>query len=200
MPKFNELTAASRRLFEKVEGFNEFSVDTFDTFIIDENLAADPETDDSTDPRFKGFVQQRGVLKNKLDRAAKHLPNGTAYRIQVKEAGKSWMLVPLADAMDDDYEKFGDKAAKHVENSMHRLRRMESLMRGKLLDEHDSRLQQVLSVNSMMMTEAIGFTSQVKGLVRRYDAAYSKANEIVTQLAHDVGIDVALLETDDADQ
>lgn len=196
MPAFNELTAASRRLFDKVGGFTEFPVDAFDAFLIDENLAADPETSDSADPRYKGFVQQRGVLKNKIDRAAKHIPNGEAYTIKVRDPGRTWELVPLHESMDENYRDFADEAAQRVKNSMNRLRLIEKRMREKLLDEHDSRLQQVLSINGMMMAEAIGFTSQVKGLAARYDAAYSKANELVAQIAADAGVDVKMLEAE----
>lgn len=194
MPAFNELTAASRRFFDKVGGFTEFSVDAFDAFMIEEGLVSDPETDDSSDPRYKGFVQQRGVIKNKIDRAAKHIPNGEAYAIKVKNPGVTWELIPLHTSMDEQYRDFAADAAARVKNSMNRLRLVEKAMREKLLDEHDYRLQQVLSINSLMTTEAIGFTSQVKGLAARYDAAYSKAQELVAQLAADAGVEIQSLE------
>ena len=197
MAAFNELTASARRLFDKVGGHERFSVDTFDSFLIDENLVEDPGTSDTTNPVYKGFVQQRGVMKGRLDRAASALPNGEAFRIAVVEAGSTWQLTPLADAMDDDYERFATKAAKHAENSLKRLSKLEKKMREKLLDDYDPRLQQVMRINGMMQAEAIGFTSQVKGMAVRYDEAYTRANSIITQLAKEV--DVALIENNGDD-
>jgi hypothetical protein len=195
MAAFNQLTAAARRLFDKVGGHERFEVDAFDSFLIDEKLVDDPDTSDTTSPVYKGFVQQRGVMKGRLDRAARALPNGEAYRIAVVKAGSVWQLTPLADAMDDDYERFAEKAAGHVENSLKRLNRIEKQMRAKLLDDYDPRLQQVMRINGMMQAEAIGFTSQVKGIAARYDEAYARANNIISQLAKEA--DVLLIEDDE---
>ena len=69
-------------------------------------------------------------------------------------------------------------------------------MRNKLLNDYDPRLQQVMRINGMMQSEAIGFTSQIKGLAARYDEAYTRANAAITQLAKDA--DVLMIEEDDS--
>ena len=190
MAAFNPNIAPARRLFEKVGGFTEFSVDTFDMFIIDEGLATDPETSDTKSPAYKGFVQQRGAQKNAISRAAAQLPNGEAYRIEIVEAGARWRIVPLADAVGDDYRTYAQDSVTKVENAQKRLKNMETQMRKKLGNDYDPRLMEVMNVNSMMVNESIGFVSGVKGLAARYDEAYRRANKIILDLAKDAGVEL----------
>lgn len=190
MAAFNPNIASARRLFEKVGGFTDFSVDTFDTFIIDEGLATDPETDNTKSPAYKGFVQQRGAQKNAISRAAAQLPNGEAYRIEVVDAGAMWRVVPLADAVNDDYKTYAKDAVSKVENAQKRLKSMERQMRDKLMNDNDPRLMEVMNINSMMVNESIGFVSGVKGLAARYDEAYKRANRIILNLAQEMGVEM----------
>ena len=197
MAAYNPNIAPARRLFAKIGGFKDFSVDTFDAFIIDEGLAEDPETDDTKSSRYKGFVQQRGAQKYAISRAAAQLPNGEAYRIEVVDAGSRWRIVPLADAVDDDYKTYAQDSVRSVEAAQKRLKAVETAMRKKLMNDYDPRLQEVVSINGYMMGESIGFVSGVKGLATRYDTAYKRAHKLVSELAEDAG--VALIEDQSED-
>ena len=190
MAAFNPNVAAARRFFEKVGGFVEFNVDQFDMFIIDEGLATDPETDNTKSPAYKGFIQQRGAQKNAISRAAAQLPNGEAYRIEVIDAGARWRIVPLADAVNDDYKTYAQDSVAKVENAQKRLKSMEKQMRKKLGNDYDPRLMEVMNINSLMVNESIGFVSGVKGLAARYDEAYRRANKIILNIAQDAGIEL----------
>jgi hypothetical protein len=199
MAAFNELTAAARRLYDKVGGHTAFSVDVFDAFIIDEKLAADPETADTTDPRYKGFVQQRGVLKGRIDRAAKHLHNGSAYAIQVRDAGKTWELVPFHQHADAQHKDFAALVTKHVDNRFDRLKALERQVREKLMDDYDPTVQAVVRITGLMQAEAIGFTSKVRGEAARYNAAYERAMSTMQQLAQEAHVDLLIEDQSDED-
>jgi hypothetical protein len=196
---FNENTAKARRFFEKVGGFETFGIDLFDTFIIDEKLATDPGTDDTDNPAYRGFVQQRANARKKLATAAKHLPNGEAFDIVVKEAGKVWEIKPWADSAEDQFKDVGIIVRKHAEGRIKELKTLRRLAEDKY-QAGDQTVEQIVQMQGILMAGALKMEARISAEAARYEAAYQAAISYVQGLLENGQASGApLLEDDDDD-
>ena len=91
--------------------------DNFDLHIIDEGLAEDPGTDDSTTAAYKGFVQQRGTARKRLNNAASKLSESEAFSVDV-DKGKPdvYQINPWVDSAMEATRDVGNRVEKFSRN------------------------------------------------------------------------------------
>ena len=167
-------------------------------FIIDEGLAVDPGTDDTENPAYRGFVQQRANARKKLSTAAKHLPNGEAFDIVVKDTGKVWEIKRWVDSADDQFRSVGRIVRTHAQNKIKNLKHLRHLAEQKLQDG-DPSVAHIVQLQGVLMAGALQMEARISAETARYDAAYQAAEAYATKLIEngDGPIDVPALESDD---
>lgn len=178
---FNENTAAAKRLFDKVGGFDRFTPDLFDTFIIDEGFAADPGTDDTKSPAYRGFVQQRSQTRKKLNTAARNLQNGQAYNITIIQPGKIWELRPWADRAEDAFHDIGSVVRRFSENKVAELKSLRNQAEAKF-QAGDASLWQIIQMQGMLTASAMTMQSRIMAETVRYETAYESAKNFAMKL------------------
>lgn len=177
-----ENLAVARRFFEKFGLLDSLPIDKFDMFIIDEKLAADPETDDTKSPVYKGFVSERNAAKRMLNTAGAHL-NGQAFMIDVVEAGKTYTIKSWHDGTRTAAADIGNKVKDFTNNKMDHLhgqaRKVQKML---ALDPTNVEIKETLQMLTFMSVQGIELNSRVAGLVQTYNTAANAVEDRIAAL------------------
>jgi hypothetical protein len=166
----------AKRLFEKF-GFDQISIEAFDLFIIDQGLAKDPGTSDTTDIGYRGFVQQRNQVKGKLNRAAARLFDNP-FAIEVIVAGETYQIRRWHESSTQVATDLGNRVKKFTENRFSQLQILQKQV-DKRFFEHpeDQELAQTSALFGIMKQEGIQVLAKVKGLAYQYNVAADAVEE-----------------------
>ena len=171
-------------------GFRDIKIDEFDTFIIDEKLATDPETSDPKDIRYRQFVTERSAAKRKLNAAGPYL-NGQSYQVIVETPGLTYTVTPWISNSKDIASNMGRRVRKFTDSRFGELRKLHNKAESVLgaLDASEpstaayrKELLEGVAMLGFMRQQAIELQSRVKGLVTQYNTAADAVEEHVKQL------------------
>ena len=169
--------ANSRKFFEKF-GFGEISVEQFDLFIIDEKLASDPETSDTKDPRYRGFIAERAQAKNKLSRGGAHYD--PPFSIEVIAAGRNYMVSTWSDNAIGVAKEVANRIDSYTKGRLNKMRTLHNRAEALSLDHpSDPELQSAQLVIGAMRTQAGYMQSRIKALVVQYNKMADMAEQEV---------------------
>ena len=93
--------------FIKKFKFTVITLDQFDMFIIDNNMAKDPGDKDENPQAHRGFGMDRGACKERLNAGGVYL-NGNAFKIGSHEHGKTYEIQTYNKATRDDIDKVAE--------------------------------------------------------------------------------------------
>ena len=166
---------ALAKLFIEQRGHGPISIDDFDTFIIDNKMAKDPETDDVKDPAYKGFVQERSAAKRTLNAAAAKL-NEDAFVINVRKAGEQYEVVSWSMGADESLGGAGAVVRRHADNKVASLKTMknsaERLMRE---NPHVGEFTEAYQALAVIESEANMLSARVEALTLHFDRGVDAA-------------------------
>lgn len=161
----------ARNFFEKFGFTEELSIDKFDMFIIDNKLADDPGTSDTSDPRYKAFVGQRSAARHKLNKGAAYCPEA-AFVIEVVESGVTYRIAPWAEGNIDFAKDIGNRVAKFAEGKRATLKSLAKRADHMLeRDPSNAELIEATHMLSFMAREGLQLQAKVHGLVNQYNVA-----------------------------
>jgi hypothetical protein len=175
------LEGTAKRLFEKF-GFNEISIEQFDIFIIDHGLADDPQTNEPSDIAYKGFIQQRGQAKGKLNRAAARLFDNP-YTIEVVISGETYQLRRWHESSSHIATDLGNRVRKFTENRFSQLQLLQTKVDKRFIEHpEDHDLAQTSALFGIMRQEGVQVLAKVKALAYQYNVAADAVEDQALQM------------------
>ena len=164
--------ALARKFSEKFPIGTEVSRDEFDIWIIDSEMAEDPETDDTKSVAHKGFVQQRNAARKKLNNAASWL-NGDSFQVVTgEEATDDYRVIAYADDSKSFVKQVGNKVEKYKRNRIIWFVAIKKIIKV-IFDENpdDYEVEAALGMVQGMSIQGSKLQYKIKGLVAQYNVA-----------------------------
>jgi hypothetical protein len=169
--------AIARRFFNKFGYTEELFIDDFDCFIIDESMADDPETDDTSDARFMKFIQQRGHAKTILNKGGSWMEDAP-FAIDILIPGKLYAVRRWSESTVDAAREIGDKVRTYSRNKQAVLEADLSLV-NKLIRERGmtEELAETRKVLVYMLDQSKGLHNTISASVNQYQLAWDAVHE-----------------------
>ncbi|MGI9571296.1 MAG: hypothetical protein ACR2PH_16515 [Desulfobulbia bacterium] len=170
--------------FIEKHGFGDISIDAFDIFIIDAELAQDPKTSDTTTLEYKGFVQERSAARASINSAATRLDNvDQLFQIRVVDAGQTYTVEPYGENKTLNAVQIARRLETFTRNKKDTLLRDNREIE-RLIKIHGDDLKLVDAKEQLLIVskEAENFLPKVLGVMAQMEKAYLLAS----QNAHDV--------------
>lgn len=167
-------TALALEFYKKFGlGERHLPIDQFDCWIIDMGLATDPDTGDTKDQRYKGFVQERARVRNLLNSAGSML-NGDSFQIVVNGRGEPYSITSWASEARVLTREISQQIRTYTDSrvkSIKALRNKAELLIVRHGSNEDLELAQQLT--SAMVTHGIAMQAKIGGLLQQYELAYN---------------------------
>jgi hypothetical protein len=164
-------------------GFGPISVESFDIFIIDHYLAADPETSDTTDGRYIKFVQERTKARGKLNKVGGDADE--RFQIVAHTRGE-YMVAEYNEAIRESTAAISQQVRRYAEGKSHNLARMAKKIDRMLLEApEDAELLTTAAMVEEMVSQSTKLATKVAGLTHQYQVAWNAVEERFLALGND---------------
>lgn len=172
------------RRFIKKFGFKNITVEQFDIFIIDNRLTINPDSDDSTDPTYKQFKEERTRARGILNRAGAEMDEGRRYQITVMVPGQMYSVVPYGLAVVDKAANFGSQIQRIVAGKRRQIaeteRKVEKILSYGIEDSNE--MAEVKKVLALCSTQTEVFSDTMKAESHKFEKGIKGAFKLIDKL------------------
>ena len=180
-----ETQAIARRFFDRFGLTDELKVADFDLFIIDTGLATDPETDDTSDPRYMKFVQERTHARNRINSGGRWM-NGNCFSVEIEQPGIMYSVKKWTDSSVEHAKEIYDRVKEYALNRQLLVTKDTAIARELLTENpHDDELIEAAGMLGMLDVEAHNLQNRIRGMINQYQIASEKVHEKVLKLQND---------------
>jgi hypothetical protein len=192
LDKFTKV-ALARKFSEAFQGTGEISKESFDIFIIDNGLAEDPGTDDSTSLAHKGFVQARNNARRALNTWAKGLPPEEHFAVEIsRQSPEALNVVRWEDHARATALDIGNRVEMFSRNKLSGVKKIRRLLLDKAGDSSDDRLDELYQMIGLVEAHGIKMHRQVSAEVNRFNVACLSVEEKARELLKQIGYQEAV--------
>ena len=173
----------ARKFFEKF-GMQAIAIDDFDMFIIDNKMAKDPGTSDTTSLSWGGFVQERGQAKNRLNEGGRYLDQ--PFFIVITTPGVTYTIAPWNESTRAKAAGLGDSVHNFAQNRVNDVIKsgghVAELIQLALEDEDISDLEETALMIDFIAVQSGTFEKQVKALTEQFNQGVAVVEDRVKRI------------------
>lgn len=185
-------TLALASIFIKKFPYGAISIDDFDTFIITNGMATDPETDDTKSTVYRGFIKERASAKRTLNSAASNLPD-SAFMIRVKKPGELYEICRWSDGADEELGSVGNVIKRYTINKTAGLSTLRATAQRLMVsDPTDTSYQEAYQVLALVESEGKMLSARVNAMTSHYEVGVDAARAYAQQRLQEAPTDAML--------
>jgi hypothetical protein len=178
-------TIALADKFITENGTGPITVEQFDIWIIDNEMAEDPGDKEEYPQLHKAFIVERAAAKRTLNSAAQSLPDN-AFCIKVRTRGELYEVCTWSVGADESLGNLGNSAKRYVSNKAASLSTLKnSAQRLMKLDPSNAALQEAFQVLAMVESEGALLSARVDAMALHYDSGVESARAYAKQRIED---------------
>ena len=178
----SETLTLARNFFGKFGFRDSLTIDEFDCWIIDNGMATDPETDETSDARYMKFVAERTHARNKLNRGGAWVEEGR-FSVDVIIAGTEYAIKPWHESSIDHAREIGVRVEKFAANKRQSLKDDLKVIGHLAAENPKSRdLKEAKAMLGILEEESAYLQGRIVANITQYQLAADAVHERVLRL------------------
>jgi len=151
--------------------------DDFDLWIIDNELAEDPGTDDTRSAAHKGFVQQRSNARRSLNNWGKRLKEEDSFNVILAD-DEHYRIVTWESSAEEFSKNIGNLVKRYAENKAKEVSKIRRVVDDKIkLGASNAEIDRLYQAIGLIEGHAKQMTRRIEAEIKRYNNAILFVNK-----------------------